>query len=71
MDKKPTTVIVHGRLYLQDEGALRHFEKGSFVTLTSEQAKKLGDKAKPVDLTNVKDLGGEPKPKRGRPPAQD
>lgn len=63
--KKPTHVVQHKRLYLAVKGKLQHVPEGSQLSLTSESAKKLGKRVKPlsvntVDLTKetpVDDLG--------------
>ena len=60
--KRPTHVVVHKRLYMKgDKGKLAHFPAGTQLTLSEDQAKKMGKMVKSlkdgdtVDLTPTAD----------------
>lgn len=56
-NKKPTHVVVHKKLYLGVGGKLQHVKVGAQLTLSEEQAERLGKKvmsikeAKTIDMT--------------------
>lgn len=63
--KRATHLVVHKQLYLSVGGKLQHVKEGSQITLSSEQAMKLGDRVrsiteeKSVDLTAEETKTGE------------
>lgn len=70
--KRPTHVVVHKRLYMKGEkGKLVHFPAGTQLTLSDEQAKKMGKMVKSlkdgetVDLTSEDDKKADKKASAG------
>jgi len=54
--KRPTHVVVHGRLYLAVKGKLEHIKKGTQLTLTEKQAEGLGKRARSLKDDATLDL---------------
>jgi len=66
MKKTVKVIVSHPRLFLSVKGKLQHVEKGTELTLTAEQAKKLGSKVqdpaqiKKLNASGVEDAAPEP-----------
>ena len=52
----PTHLVKHKRLYLAVGGKLKHVEKGSTLTLSSKQAKGLGQRVEEISSGKNLDL---------------
>lgn len=61
--KKPNYVVDHKRLYLSVGGKLKHVPQGTPLTLSTEQAEKLGKRVKPIGGSASVDLEAEAKAK--------
>ena len=54
--KRATHVVTHARLYLSVNGKLEHFPPGCQLTLSAEQARKLGDRVESIKQAKSADL---------------
>jgi hypothetical protein len=61
--KRPTHIVEHKNLFLGVEGKLQHFKKGTELTLTAAQAKKLGAKVKALGKSSSVDMTDDDKSK--------